>query len=290
LEDDGVTERFLTADYDLLMIGFYKGEDNPYSPPENIPFKDGVGQITPEQESLVQALNDRVSTRGYNAGNVSHHGPENQFSKSPYIDYPLTVFLPESVADGNPIRTIRMGEDLGFRDIELKMLVNELRKKGYDLYDNTEAPGWKWTWSEGLDGFELEDSPLLNDYVEELPFRTCDSKTGSSEISSATCQTPQNREGVLNPVAADGNANRSPIEISLWPNPNYESYITLTIQASEEMNLKWKIIDAIGTVRLAEKFGLTQGESIEQLNISGLEPGMYHFVTSTGTAKTFIRM
>jgi len=292
-EDRTTTPRFLTADYDLLMIGFHDDSgNNPYNPPQNIPFMDKVGQITPRQQGLLVDLNEEVKIKGYSGGKVSHHGPENQFSKSPYIDYPLTVFLPgEATKSGKAeIRTIHMGKK-GFRDVNLKDLVNEMRKKGYDLYDNTQAPGWHWTWSENIGAFELEDSPLLNDYVEEVnPPRVCDSKTGSVQTESTECTPPSIQQSVRTKVHSENLPNSSIVTIELWPNPVYTSEISLTTRSSDETMVKWKVVDAIGAVRLAGKMAVSKGESIEHISISGLESGMYHFVTSQGFAKTFVRM
>ncbi|RLD22529.1 MAG: hypothetical protein DRI69_00895 [Bacteroidetes bacterium] len=290
LETDG-TEKFLTADYDLLMIGFYKGENNPYNPPTDISFKEGVGQITPEQQDLLKILNQAVEDTGHKGGDVSHHGPENQFSKSPYVDYPLTVFLPgdKDVPGDGEIRIIRKGTNPGFRDADLKRLVNQMRKKGYDLYDNTTAPGWKWTWNTDIDGFELEDSPELNDDVDELPIRDCDRKPGAPS-QNAECPPPSILEGVLAQLPAESTPNRPVLEVELWPNPVYTSDVTLTMTTSSEITVRWKIIDAIGTVRLAGKLVLPKGESVDQIHMTGLEPGMYHFITSDGASKTFVRM
>ena len=155
-----------------------------------------------------------------------------------------------------------MGEE-GFRDAELKMLVNELRKKGYDLYDNTEAPGWKWTWNEDLDGFELEDSPELNDYVEELPIRTCDSKTGSSEISSAVCQPPPDKEGVIMPMKDIGESARH--SIRLFPNPVAGNKITLVVLSEIHGILEWRITDPMGNLRGGSKLNIVPGENVETI-------------------------
>ncbi|MDX1408037.1 MAG: anthrax toxin-like adenylyl cyclase domain-containing protein, partial [Saprospiraceae bacterium] len=100
MEEDGVTPRFLTADYDLLMVGFYEGPGQGAPAPPEVDFLPGVGQITPAQQDLVARLNQEVARTGYDGGNVTHHGPENQFSGSPYVDYPLTVFAPDDIPNG----------------------------------------------------------------------------------------------------------------------------------------------------------------------------------------------
>ena len=48
LEAPGIG-RYLTSDYDLLMVGFFEGKDLGAPNPPHVPFKPLVGQATPEQ-------------------------------------------------------------------------------------------------------------------------------------------------------------------------------------------------------------------------------------------------
>jgi hypothetical protein len=58
----------------------------------------------------------------------------------------------------------------------------------------------------------------------------------------------------------------------------------------DETTVNWKVIDAVGKVRLTGETALSKGEIIEQINISGLGPGIYYYVTNNGFAKIFVRM
>lgn len=66
----------LTADYDLLAVGSKKD-------PRSATYSDSTGFITPEEAKLVEGVNEAGKRAGYDGGNLSHHGPENQFFKSP---------------------------------------------------------------------------------------------------------------------------------------------------------------------------------------------------------------
>lgn len=191
---------FLTADYDLLAIGFYcpegsqsanpacrgrvtRNADSPeikctpptekvnayhanYLPPDPLPCLDPQkGLITEGQKSLLDALNAKIAAEtGYESGNVSHHGPETNFYASPYVDYPITVFDPAG-PDGKPaVVSIPKGPK-GFRDIHLKRYYERKIREGFWLYPNTaKTANWKWI-PRGTDadwrGWEYEDDPLL---------------------------------------------------------------------------------------------------------------------------------
>jgi len=66
----------LTADYDLLAVG----TPSDVRPPK---FSEATGYISEEEEMLVGEINQAAKSTGYTGGNVSHHGPENQFYASP---------------------------------------------------------------------------------------------------------------------------------------------------------------------------------------------------------------
>ncbi len=198
--DANGTPRYLTADYDLLAIGFRNPPlPQPYLLHSFLPnhFPDGNGErtipgmvlqrrdgtadtlrfdgdqgfITPGQSRLLEALNARVRATGYVAGNVSHHGPENHYSGSPYVDYPITAFEPAEDGRGRVV-AIPMGP-AGFRDIHLKRYLLRKRQEGYDLVPNPEARGWQWhAWGDysAVTGWDPRDAPTLPAYTAELPF------------------------------------------------------------------------------------------------------------------------
>ena len=151
--------RFYTADYDLLAIGFYDkalhgNENDDY--PESVPsfsgddFDPERGFITERQKGLVTLINQAVEGSGYEGGDVTHHGPENQYyilgrpdKGSPYVDYPIVAFEPDPLGNQGIIRAIPKGPP-GFRDRYLKQYFAKMRRKGYDLYPNQVAIGWQW--------------------------------------------------------------------------------------------------------------------------------------------------
>jgi hypothetical protein len=85
---DPESGRVLTADYDLLNFG-KKGE---HSAPS---YSNDTGFISPEQQEALQELNEAIRGRGYEGGNVVHHGAEENFFKSPGIEgEAITAFEP----------------------------------------------------------------------------------------------------------------------------------------------------------------------------------------------------
>jgi hypothetical protein len=295
-EDDGVSRRYLTADYDLLMIGFYKGENNPHDPPQEIPFREGVGQITTQQEALLAKLNTAVIATGYTGGNVVHHGPENQFKLSPYIDYPVTAFVPNDVMNGffygghdGQIFSISMGEP-GFRDINLKQFVNKWRQKGYDLYTNVEGPGWQWTWDEDREAYLLEDSPDLPSYVEELPEQHCDKLGYPAGVICPPAAKP------VKPTVPPGFTSwlgRSPGPVDHWtlsPNPVESDNINMEVDCTEECIIEILIADAIGVIRYRGQFEFLPGENTMSLPVRNLEPGLYSVQSKMLGAIRFMRL
>lgn len=286
LEDDGTTPRYLTADYDLLMVGFFEGEDQgPPSPPD-VPFRPVVGQCTPEQEVLLSQLNQAVQNTGYRGGKVVHHGPENQFSQSPYIDYPLTVFAPDNIPNGlfnrstdGLILSIEMGPP-GFRDINLKQFVNKMRRAGYDLYDNPAAPGWKWTWDADAEAYQLEDSKDLSDYVEALPMSTCD-KFGSQ--LRPTCPVSPDPDDASNDkpgTVPNGNlVGPHETRFTITPTIVYDEEVTMTIDMQHPMSFSWMIVDPLGHVHESGHVDGNQKLMVIRVDVSNLMTGLYTIVT-----------
>lgn len=133
---DRFTGRPLTADYDLLAIG-------PRAPPNvELPFAEAttfdpeMGYINERQKQLISDLNVAVRIRThYSGGNVAHHGPETQYTGSPGVDYPITVFHPTGY-----ILSIDQGPE-GQEDVELKRYFHQQIRLGYNLYPN---PVWGW--------------------------------------------------------------------------------------------------------------------------------------------------
>ena len=289
-----IPSRYLTADYDLLMIGFNQGPDlGAPNPPEDLPFDPDQGQITPRQKDLSDKLNAAVIKTGYEGGKVTHHGPENQFSMSPYIDYPITVFVPSSVTNGvksepkgGKIFSVDMGPR-GFRDMHLKRLVNELRQQGYDLYQNPTAPGWHWTWDENLDGFKLEDSDMIKAYIEQLPPNRCD-KTGR-QARACGCGDRTPKPSVIRAVPTswlgfnfadtDGGTSNS---LQVYPNPVENGNVTVDVTAQNTEGIRYVITDAYGNAIYDASLPVNSGVVKTHYDASTLQPGIYTVTVTPG--------
>ena len=296
-EDDGVTPRFLTADYDMLMTGFYRGMNQGAPMPPTIPFRPKVGQITAEQEVLVEKLNQAAATAGYRGGNVVHHGPENQFNYSPYIDYPLTVFAPDNIPNGlfntstnGLILSIEMGPP-GFRDINLKQFINRMRREGYDLYQNQVAPGWRWKWNDTAEAFELEDAKDLGDYVEQLPKNVCDKIGGELKPPCPGLDGPDDNKNA--PPKEDDNNRSFPglVTFRIEPSLVYDENISIMSSIENKTGFTWMVLDPFGNIFAKGKVaGNNQFDTI-LLETSGFPAGVYTFITSEyGQAGRFVKM
>lgn len=167
---------YLTADYDLLAIGFRR-TDGLHGPPPEVraaPFHPLRGAISPRQLDLVHEINEAVATRArHPSGDVTHHGPENQYADSPYVDYPLLVFDPGTPGDGKAeVFLVRQGP-VGYRDLHLKRYFVEAVRRGYNLYENGESKvGWLWTAHREFSrerGYDPRDAKDLGPYVAEQP-------------------------------------------------------------------------------------------------------------------------
>jgi len=169
---------YLTADYDVLAIGLHcpegasgaqgcqnVGKGMPPSPEPR--FDEHRGAITDAQWELVAELNEAVENVGYTGGRVVHHGPENNFNQSPYVDYPITVFEP--VADAGPTATARVLSiqkgPKGFRDLHLKRYFESRIRDGYWLYPNHYTTAmWGWAGKSATGpwvGWKEEDQPAI---------------------------------------------------------------------------------------------------------------------------------
>jgi hypothetical protein len=296
-ESDGITPRFITADYDLLMVGFYEGEDQGPPDPPDLPFTPGLGQITPEQIELLYKINTAVQQSGYTGGNVVHHGPENQFSASPYIDYPLTVFAPDDIPNGlfntatdGLILSIKMGPP-GYRDMNLKSFVNKMRKAGYDLYDNPTAPGWHWTWNSTAEGYQLEDHEDIDVYIEEVPQKQCPIqvyKSGETDCPPVDAMEDNSPLGKNNKPFT-GSEDDSYSNYIIAPNPVSGSSITFHLNTSPNEIVTWKIVDAYGHLRNS---GISENRNLRfiKAEVGNLESGMYTVFTDQGMIGRFIKL
>lgn len=172
---DGMSQRepppYVTADYDLLAIGFHNDQAFEHGEPKEVTeasFDSLMGYVSPKQKNLIKQLNDDVFHKaGYQGGKVTHHGPEVQYPGSPYVDYPILVADPgePDVKNDQSVFIIRQGPP-GFRDIHLKRYFAEQINKGYQLWPNPKSQGWLWKYTEGL-GYDPRDNPNLLPYVDE---------------------------------------------------------------------------------------------------------------------------
>jgi pimeloyl-ACP methyl ester carboxylesterase len=167
---------FLTADYDLLAIAERDSSDFHGTPKEVAQLKKGKpdplrGYISRQQWQLVRSINEAVREQaGYRGGNVTHHGPENQYPASPYVDYPLLVFDPGTAKSGDGmVFVIRQGPP-GFRDLHLKRYYSEKIGEKFNLFPNPDGNGWLWErWRKFTPGrgYDPRDAENLALYVEE---------------------------------------------------------------------------------------------------------------------------
>lgn len=163
----------LTADYDLLAIAFRRSDGFHGVPRhvQNADLHDLRGYISPPQLDLVKKLNGAVKERaGYQAGNVTHHGPEVQYAKSPYVDYPILVLDPKGPGAGDGEAYIVRQGPVGFRDIHLKRLFAEKIREGFNLWPNPVSPGWLWESHRPFSlerGYDVRDARELKAYVAE---------------------------------------------------------------------------------------------------------------------------
>jgi len=285
LDEEGVP-RVLTADYDFLMFGVYKGPNNPYDPPLDIAFRSGIGQMTDRQLEIMDELNEAVRIRGYDGGKVTHHGPENQFFDSPYVDYPITVFAPNQEHHTGDIISIPMGPK-GFRDIHLKQYINEKRVEGYDLYDNKIAPGWKWTWNETAHAFDLADSKHIGDYVEELKSVHCD-KNGVPESTNPSCR--QIQVALMERTKQEEPEGRDKPHFQIIPNPVIASELSIYVNTNIDQRIQWRVLDVFGNLKQAGSGYSIGDETIIQVQLPHMEPGMYYLATDSGWTGKFIKL
>ena len=212
----GTPKPYLTADYDLLAIGFKEpGGANVPDQVKSAKFDPLRGACTRKQLELIVALNDAVQATGYLTGWVTHHGPENQYRDSPYIDYPiLAIDAGDLPQDGKAsIQLIRMGP-VGFRDIHLKRYFAEKIRQGYNLFPN-DAPraGWLWEARRPYDnrtGFAPRDAVGLPPYVSELSRPTAK----DSHSTKGPGPTGEPKAGAPPPGERRGSATADAVDVT----------------------------------------------------------------------------
>ena len=281
LRDEEGKPRFYTADYDLLAIGFKVPglagwEDDPYDIPTQTNFNKEKGFITPEQDNLLTKINAAVKATGYEGGNVSHHGPENQFyilsnpsEGSPYVDYPITAFYKQEGV--GKILAIPRGEK-GFRDVHLKKFMARKRREGYDLFENIHSPGWAWNHYRKYNyerGWPDRDAPKLLASPEEIPF-------------PANCQCGTKESGL--PVDMTNHLPDENIDIGhefeqfkLYPNPTSDR-VTIHVLAKERIDLRYHILSSNGTLLKSGAKVLDMGRSQLEVETFDLVPGLYTLI------------
>lgn len=275
---------FYTADYDLLAIGFYESEldgyrDDEYDIPTLTNFDKQKGLITPRQEGLLDKLNEEVELTGYNGGDVSHHGPENQFyvldnppDGSPYIDYPVIAFYPEN-GEGI-IHAIPKGPE-NFRDIYLKRFMAEKRREGYNLYENLHSPGWSWSHYRRYSfnqGWDDRDDPNLPDSPEEIPFPDdCTCENDQDKKIESTTQRPTTL------VLTEEQSNNQ--DYSIYPNPA-NSFVNISISSKSQKSIDYTILSSDARLAAEGELKLQKGKNIVQIDITSLSVGNYYLILS----------
>ncbi|PCJ91586.1 MAG: hypothetical protein COA52_08595 [Hyphomicrobiales bacterium] len=154
-----------------------------------------VRVVSPWQNGLLDRINMAVARAGYQGGLITHHGPENQYNASPYIDYPILVFDPgsnESKSDASSY-LIRQGPP-GFRDIHFKRFVAEKARLGFNIWPNPHSEGWKWEfWSPFTieTGYDPRDRSNMPPYVEEAPAPETASSKAQIGLAKSVATTQQ---------------------------------------------------------------------------------------------------
>jgi hypothetical protein len=265
---------YYTADYDLLAIGFYNSaldglEDDPYDIPTLTNFNPEKGLITDKQVFLLDQLNDKVRIKGmYLGGDVSHHGPENQFyilsnkkEGSPYVDYPITAFYKEG--GKGVIKAIPKGP-AHYRDIYLKRFMADKRREGYNLYENIHSPGWAWSHHRkynALKGWADRDDPNLSDSPEEIPFPE-DCPCSNSQNPNKLKKSPNNLEKLdLSSIS------------KVFPNP--ASQILNIFPDQRQVLVRVALSNNLGNQIIQFDQTKSSAEKLIQLNISEVPPGVY---------------
>ena len=278
---------FYTADYDLLAIGFYDRaldgyEEDPYDVPTLSDFNATKGLITPRQELLLDQLNEEVAMTGYEGGDVSHHGPENQFyvldkpaDGSPYIDYPIIAFYPEN--GRGVIHAIPKGPE-NFRDRPLKRFMAEKRREGFDLYENLHSPGWSWSHFRPYNydqGWDDRDDPNLSDSPEMIPFP---SNCSCGETETVVSDTSDEMAAQLD---LQEQLNTSlPFDYTPYPNPA-TNLIQIDISAKKEMEIEYNIVNLNGNLVRNGILKLSTGQNNIKIEVSDLIAGNYFLMLSS---------
>jgi hypothetical protein len=204
--------------------------------------------------------------------------------------------MPDDIPNGfffggteGQVLSIDMGEP-GFRDINLKQYVNQMRKKGFDLYTNVNAPGWQWTWDEGRQGYLLEDSEDLPSYVEALPLRKCD-KLGY-ETGSLCGPVFRPGKDIAEPTPSSWlGTGRSPGQNwTISPNPVIYDILNVYLHSSAQGEYVFRITDALGAIRWSRTYPLVTGNNTLSLPVGYLEPGIYSVQSKTLGAIRFMRL
>ncbi|MEL6124187.1 MAG: anthrax toxin-like adenylyl cyclase domain-containing protein, partial [Bacteroidota bacterium] len=272
--------RYYTADYDLLAIGSYdRGlagwEGDPYVVDTLRNFDPERGLITDLQLELLGELNDAVRDAGYMGGDVSHHGPENQFyvlqkpkDGSPYVDYPITAFYPDENGRGR-ILGIPRGP-VGYRDIHLKRFMAQMRRRGYNLYENVASPGWQWSHHRKYNyaqGWDDRDAPNLEPSPEMIPFpQNCacgnDARPKDNYYKSLSTRSlePDN-------------------SLKLYPNPTVDRLV-VHIWADNEARVQLHIYDAEGRNHTNIMRQLGKGTNEIGISVESMPEGLYYLVVS----------
>ena len=132
----------------------------------------------------------------------------------------------------------------GFRDIHLKQFVNRMRREGYDLYHNPHAPGWRWTWDEEAEIYQLEDAANLPDYVEQLPPNDCE-KAGVG--NGEGCPFAQDASNEKPDAAEKGNfVGDGPVRFQVSPTIVYNSDVSVKVDFDKPQSITWMVMDAFG--------------------------------------------
>jgi hypothetical protein len=173
-----------------------------------------------------------------------------------------------------------------------------MRREGFDLYHNPEAPGWKWTWNTTAEAYELEDAMDLNDYVEQLPVNNCD-KSGQQDRGicpqsmGSVPDEGESRESWLGVRSAPTKIHTPPsaVQFVLSPNPvdGDEIAVTITHLASGPVTLR--VLDGLGITQEVKRIDCDTDRVETMIDVSKLHDGLYTVVLDgVSQGVRFVRM
>lgn len=150
-----------------------------------------------------------------------------------------------------------------------------MRRKGYDLYPNQVAIGWRWDQERPYtyeDGWDDRDAPGLDAGPEQIP--------RERDIPCSCFQEPESqlvdeRFGLPETPTVRKNAR-------VFPNPA-RRVLNLEIAADRDQSAQFRLIDYSGRLVHRGRLILNRGLHVYQLPLPDLPAGLYQLTVQSGT-------